>query len=112
MNILVSFFVACAQRKYFITMSLFAVFLMSNMGEATLFSPGGIGGILWMICVVGGFTLDTLLLYRQNILNAWQQMGIQVAAPMWEMVEDASGRKRLVESSGRARRYGVKKDGV
>ena len=109
---LVSFFVACAQRKYFITMSLFAVFLMSNMGEATLFSPGGIGGILWMICVVGGFTLDTLLLYRQNILNAWQQMGIQVAEPMWEMVEDASGRKRLVESSGRARRYGVKKDGV
>ena len=105
---LVSFFFVCVQRKYFITISLFAVFLMSNMGEATLFSPGGIGGILWMVCVVGGFTLDTLLLYRQNILNAWQQMGIQVAAPMWEMVEDASGRRRLVESGGRVRRYGVK----
>ena len=109
---LVSFYVVCTQRKYYITISLFSVFLMTNMGEATFFSPGGIGGILWMVCVVGGFTLDTLLLYRQNILNAWAQMGIQMAAPMWEVVEDASGRRRLVESERHMRRYGMKKGGV
>ena len=109
---LLSFFVVCSQRQYYITISMFSVFLMTNMGEATFFSPGGIGGILWMVCVVGGFTLDTLLLYRKKILDAWQQMGIQVAAPMWEMVEDRSGRKRLVESGRHVRRYGLKKDGV
>lgn len=110
---LCSFFLICAQRKYYMTISLFAVFLMSNMGEATLFSPGGIGGILWMVCVVGGFTLDTLLIYRQNILTAWQQMGIQMAEPAWEMVEDASGRKRLVATGQpRGRRYGKKRGQV
>lgn len=105
---LVSFFGTCARRQYYITISMFSVFLMTNMGEATFFSPGGIGGILWMICVVGGFTLDTLLLYRKNILTAWQQMGIQVAAPVWEEVEDLSGRRRMVESHREVKRYGLK----
>ena len=91
---------------------MFTVFLVSNMGEATFFSPGGGGGIGWMICVVGGFTLDTLLLYRRSIESQWAQMGIQVAAPVWEEVEDASGRKRVVESQREVKRYGVKKDGV
>ena len=61
-----------------------------------------------MICATGGFTLDTLLLYRKNILAAWQQMGIQVAAPVWEEVEDLSGRRRMVESHREVKRYGLK----
>ena len=71
---LASFYYACSQRKYYITITLFSVFLVTNMGEATFFSPGGGGGFLWMMCVVGGFSLDTILLYRSNLETAWQQM--------------------------------------
>ena len=52
------------------------MFLVTNMGEATFFSPGGGGGFLWMLCVVGGFALDTILLYRSNVEMAWQQMAV------------------------------------
>ena len=109
---LLSFYYTCSQRRYFVTITMFTVFLVTNMGEATFFSPGGGGGISWMICVVGGFTIDTLLLFRQSIEAQWAQMGIQMAAPAWEEVEDASGRRRLVESRREVRRYGLKKDGV
>lgn len=71
---LASFFYTCSRRKYYITITLFSVFLVTNLGEATFFSPGGGGGFLWMLCVVGGFSLDTILLYRSNLETAWQQM--------------------------------------
>ncbi len=74
---LASFYYTCSQRKYYITITLFSVFLVTNMGEATFFSPGGGGGFLWMLCVVGGFSLDTILLYRSNLETAWQQMAVQ-----------------------------------
>ncbi len=74
---LASFYFTCSQRKYYITMTLFSVFIVTNMGEATFFSPGGAGGFLWMLCVVGGFSLDTILLYRSNVETAWQQMAVQ-----------------------------------
>ena len=61
-----------------------------------------------MICVVGGFTIDTLLLFRRSIEAQWAEMGIQMAAPAWEEVEDRSGRRRVVESRREVRRYGVK----
>ena len=105
---LLSFYYTCSQRRYFVTITMFTVFLVTNMGEATFFSPGGGGGISWMICVVGGFTIDTLLLFRRSIETEWAQMGIQMAAPVWEEVEDSSGRRRMVESRREVRRYGVK----
>ncbi len=74
---LASFYYTCSRRKYYITNSLFSVFLVTNMGEATFFSPGGGGGFLWMVCVVGGFALDTILIYRSNVETAWQQMAVQ-----------------------------------
>ena len=74
---LASFYFTCSRRKYYITLTLLAVFIVTNMGEATFFSPGGAGGFLWMLCVVGGFSLDTILLYRSNIEAAWQQMAVQ-----------------------------------
>ena len=98
---LASFYGTCARRKYIVTSALFTVFFVTNLAEATMFSPGGIGGILWMISVVGGFTVDTYLLYRQQMEKQWSAIGFQMA-PAFEMVEDRSGRKRLVES----RRYG------
>lgn len=59
---LICFYTACARKKLHITIAMFTTFLATNIGEATFFSPGGIGGILWMICVVGGFALDTMML--------------------------------------------------
>ena len=69
-----SFYYTCSQRKYYITITLFSVFIVTNMGEAAFFSPGGGGGFLWMVCVVGGFALDTIILYRSNVETAWEQM--------------------------------------
>lgn len=59
---LVSFYATCIRRRLIITVAMFTVFMATNVGEATFFSPGGVGGILWVICVVGGFSLDTLVL--------------------------------------------------
>lgn len=96
---LIVFYASCVRRRYVVTLSLFTVLLVTNMAEATIFSPGGIGGILWMISVVGGFTIDTYLLYRRQIEQQWAAMGFLMAAPAFEMVEDNRGVKR----------YGVKR---
>ena len=104
-----SFYVICTRRSYFVTITTFTVLLFTNAGEATFFSPGGGGGIMWMICVVGGFTVDTFVIHRKKIEQSWMDMGIQMVAPMWEEVIDSSGRKRLVESTHRVKRYGVKR---
>lgn len=52
------FYSTCARNGYFALMLLFSTMLASNFGEATFFSPGGAGGVFWMICVAGGFTID------------------------------------------------------
>ena len=105
---IVSFCGTCIRRKYVVTFSLFTVMLVTNMGEATIFSPGGNGGILWMISVVGGFTIDTYLLYRRQLEQQWAMMGFQMTAPAFELVEDASGRRRMVESERMVKRYGMR----
>jgi len=63
---LVSFYHKCKKRRLMVTSAMFTTFLASNMGEATFFSPGGTGGILWMICVVGGFVVDTVVISSQD----------------------------------------------
>ena len=65
---LISFYATCARKHMHITIAMFTTFLATNIGEATFFSPGGIGGILWMICVVGGFALDTMILSSRQVL--------------------------------------------
>ena len=68
----------------------------------------GAGGILWMIGVVGGFTIDTYLLFQRQLEQQWSAMGVVMVAPTYErMVEDRSGRKRVVEESREVKRYGV-----
>ncbi len=52
------FFTECKKRKYIATSSLMIVFLATNIGEATFFSPSGGGGFLWIVCVLGGFVVD------------------------------------------------------
>ena len=101
-----TFYSVCARRKYYVTISLFSVFFVANLAEATMFSPGGDGGFQWIISVVGGFTIDTYLLYRRQMERTWSAIGFQMA-PAFEMVEDRSGRRRLVASHREVRRYGV-----
>jgi len=65
------FFTTCTRRHYIVTATLFSVLLSTNMGEATFFSPGGPGGIIWMYCIVGGFCADMMIKthqYQRNIL--------------------------------------------
>ena len=45
---------------------MFTVMLATNIGEATFFSPGGVGGIIWVLCIVGGFVLDMNLIRKRE----------------------------------------------
>ena len=103
-----TFYGVCTRRKYYVTVSLFSVFLVANLAESTFFSPSGDGGFQWIMCVVGGFTIDTYLLFRRQLEQQWASMGFQMTVPAFELVEDASGRRRLVESRSMVRRYGLK----
>lgn len=62
---LIYFYYNCQKKKMYVTIVMFTAFLATNMGEATFFSPGGIGSILWMLAVVGGFLIDTIILNRR-----------------------------------------------
>ena len=55
------FFHDAIQKGYIATITLFSALLVSNMAEATFFSPGGGGGFFWMIAVCGGFLIDMSL---------------------------------------------------
>lgn len=59
---LISFYYTCVRRHLFVTITMFTILFVSNLGEATFFSPGGLGGVLWIMTVVGGFVLDTIIL--------------------------------------------------
>ena len=63
---LISFYFGCVNRRLFLTIMMMTVLLALNMGEATFFSPGGIGGPQWIICMVGGYTLDLMLAAKQR----------------------------------------------
>ena len=61
---LLAFYNGCVNRRLFVTIMMMAVLLSLNMGEATFFSPGGIGGSQWLICIVGGYTLDLSMIFN------------------------------------------------
>ena len=63
---LFSFYGGCLQQRLFVTMALFTVMVACNFGEANFFSPGGPGGMLWVICVGGGFIIDMLIQLRNR----------------------------------------------
>ena len=105
---LLTFYYTCARRRYFITITMFTVQQVTNMAEATFFSPGGSGGLQWIVCVVGGFVLDTILLYHDNIQTQWQKMGIVVMAPTWEI----AAREPQIINGRRIQRYGMKRNSM
>lgn len=58
---LISFYTTSCNRRLYVTAALFTVLLATNMGEATFFSPGGGGGVLWTISIIGGYCIDMQL---------------------------------------------------
>lgn len=69
---LICFYASCVKRRLVFTLCLFTVFMATNVGEATFFSPGGVGGLIWIMCVVGGFALDTMMFanhYQREIMG-------------------------------------------
>lgn len=64
---LISFYVTASRRRLYVTITMFTLLLASNMGEASFFSPGGIGSVLWILAVCGGFTIDTILLNERTV---------------------------------------------
>jgi hypothetical protein len=65
---LISLFIVATRRRLYVTISMFIVFFMTNFGEATFFSPGGMGGTLWVLSIVGGFIIDTIVLREQGYI--------------------------------------------
>ena len=57
---IITFYVYFIRKKYVATVTLFTTFLATNMGEASFFSPGGHGGLYWLISIAGGMTVDYL----------------------------------------------------
>ena len=96
---LVVFYVTCAQKHYYVTISLFTVLLTTNLGEGTFFAINGIGGVVWILCVVGGFLID---------LAAKGKVQIQTLAPpppIAEVTVDKKTGRRRIEPVGGPRFY-------
>lgn len=66
----ICFYGICIRKMCIVTVSMFTVLLATNVGEATFFSPGGSGGTIWIVCVVGGFVIDTLLLHQRKMAHS------------------------------------------
>ena len=66
--IMIGFYLSCGQKHCYVTYALFITFFMANMGEATFFSPGGSGGILWMISILGGYAIDCAVEKNKNLV--------------------------------------------
>lgn len=63
---LLMFFTGCKKLSLNVTAAMFVILCASNIGEATFFSPGGSGGTLWIVGVVGGYAIDMMVLNRRQ----------------------------------------------
>lgn len=64
---LIIFYLSAARQRLYVTITMFTVFLSTNMGEGSFFSPGGHGGILYVISVFGGFVIDMIVLHSPRV---------------------------------------------
>lgn len=71
----ICFMSGCRRRKLHVTAAMFIVLCATNIGEATFFSPGGSGGILWMMSVVGGYVIDMKVRRREMEENQFVAYG-------------------------------------
>ena len=80
---LIVFYSGCVTKRLYCTATLHTVLLVTNLAEATYFSPGGIGGIMWVLSVAGGFVIDTIALHHHRLeaIARRQQLEWQLNAP-------------------------------
>ncbi len=78
---LMSFYVGCFNKGYIVTITLFTILLVTNMAEATFFSPSGGGGVEWTILVAGGFIVDMSMYVhnrvKENIFAVWRKRHLE-----------------------------------
>lgn len=67
-----SFFQCCSRNRLYLTIGFMCILLALNLGEATFFSPGGIGGIEWMYCILGGYTLDMWFMAKSKMVEPYR----------------------------------------
>ncbi len=89
---LIVFIATCHQRHYAATLTLFAVYLSTNMAEATFFSPSGGGGVMWIIMVVGGFVIDMNRVVARQAEIAVDTAMQALPSPMPPMTEEGTDR--------------------
>lgn len=58
LTFILMFYSACARNRYVVTATLFTIYVMLNMSEATFFSVNG-GGTQWVVSLMGGYIVDT-----------------------------------------------------
>ena len=85
---LFSFFAVCVRKGYKATAAMFCALLATNIAEATFFSPAGLGGILWVILVAGGFAIDMDAHIREVVAVTEFQGRYQMDGP-WDFDEAA-----------------------
>ena len=56
------FYGTCLKRRYLTLLTMFTCNLVTNLADSTLFSPGGMGGFLWITSCIGGFGVDMMAL--------------------------------------------------
>lgn len=80
---IITFYATCIKKRYYCCATLHTVFLVTNMAEATYFSPGGAGGYMWVLCVGGGFVIDMVALYHRRLeaIARQQQLEWMLHAP-------------------------------
>ena len=64
------FYSGCKRKRYLCTSLLMTVFFVLNMAESSYFSPGGLGGVLWVVLVGGGFVIDMVMLREGQMADA------------------------------------------
>ena len=78
---IIVFYATCVKKRYYCCATLHTIFLVTNMAEATYFSPGGGGGFLWVLCVGGGFVIDMIALYHRRMEAIARQQQIEMMMP-------------------------------
>ena len=72
---LIVFYSTCLKRRYLTLLTTFTCVLVSNLADSTLFSPGGLGGFLWITSCVGGFGVDLISIRQTHGVWTGPEMG-------------------------------------
>lgn len=96
------FYGTCLKRRYLSTLTMFTCMFVANLADSSFFSPGGIGGFLWISSCVGGFGIDIISIRQAHGL--WRgpgddRWGNHLPPP--ELLEDRPRPREKTLASGR-----------